>query len=72
MRQMCSKKVRYLKKEFPNRDFPKVAADLFVREAQFRSYANSLDQTVHHYNKYVSVIIGNIITGLLDQVEDGD
>jgi dynein heavy chain len=45
------REVRYIKKEFPLRDFPDVAAELFKREATFRSYVNSLDQTVAHYNK---------------------
>ncbi len=40
------REVRYLKKEFPGRDFPEVAGDLFRREEAFRNYVNSLDQTV--------------------------
>ena len=43
--------VRYLKKEFAERSFPDVAVELFKREDTFRNYANSLDQTVTHYNK---------------------
>ena len=43
--------MRYLKKEFPAREYPDVAAELFVREDSFRNYTNSLDQTVFHYNK---------------------
>ncbi len=43
--------VRYLKREFPSREFPTVAGDLFQREDSFRNYVNSLDQTVTHYNK---------------------
>ncbi len=28
-----------------------MAGDLFKREDAFRNYVNSLDQTVHHYNR---------------------
>lgn len=34
------REVRYLKKEFPTRDFPEAAASLFAREDTFRNYVN--------------------------------
>eukprot|EP00095_Tigriopus_kingsejongensis_P007513 maker-scaffold103_size370364-snap-gene-1.20 protein:Tk07513 transcript:maker-scaffold103_size370364-snap-gene-1.20-mRNA-1 annotation:"dynein beta ciliary-like" len=45
------REVRFLKKEFPLREFPGIACELFEREDTFRNYVNSLDQTVDHYNK---------------------
>ena len=42
--------VRCLKKEFAERQFPQTAAELFEREATFRNYNNSLEQTVDNYN----------------------
>jgi len=39
-----------LKKEFSERQFPQTAAELFEREATFRNYNNSLEQTVDNYN----------------------
>ena len=45
------REVGYLKKEFPYRDFPEIAEELFKREATFRSFTRSLDITVDNYNR---------------------
>ena len=45
------REVGYLKKEFPYRDYPETAEELFKREATFRSFTRSLDITVDNYNR---------------------
>ena len=41
---------KILKKDFPNRDVPKKAQEIFKRFDDFRNYNNSLDQMVTLYN----------------------
>ena len=65
--------VRYLKKEFPTREFPNVAAELFEREETFRNYVNSLEQTVFHYNKLrngTKPVEFRLIEGEVDEADD--
>jgi dynein heavy chain len=46
----CLKEVKHLKREFPKRKIPKVAAKLFTRFEDFRAYNNCLDKIVDLYN----------------------
>ena len=41
---------KHLRKNFPDRDVPKKARDLFVRFADLRNYNNSLEQMITLYN----------------------
>ena len=65
-------KVRCLKKEFENRQFPETAAELFEREATFRNYNNSLELTVFNYN-FLKMSTRNVefdlISGELDEID---
>ena len=61
-----------MKKEFANRQFPETAADLFEREATFRNYNNSLEQTVDNYNflkTSTQNVEFNLISGELDELD---
>ena len=46
----CLNEVKYLTKEFPNREIPKPAAEVFKRFEDFRLYNNCLDVIVDLYN----------------------
>ena len=63
--------MRYLKKEFSYRQFPETATDLFAREARFRDYNNSLDQTVDNYNrlKNTQPVEFNLIADELGEID---
>ena len=43
---------RHLKKDFPDRDVPKKARQIFKRFDEFRNYNNSLEQMVALYNYF--------------------
>ena len=61
-----------MKKEFQNLQFPETAAELFEREATFRNYNNSLEQTVDNYN-FLKTTTRNVefdlISGELDELD---
>ena len=61
-----------MKKEFQNLQFPEPAAELFEREATFRNYNNSLEQTVDNYNflkTSTQKVEFNLISGELDELD---
>ena len=63
-----------MKKEFTNRQFPETAAELFEREATFRNYNNSLEQTVDNYNflkTSTQRVEFDLISGELDELDEG-
>ena len=55
-----------------DRQFPDTAAELFEREATFRNYTNSLEQTVNNYN-FLKTNTRNVefdlISGELDELD---
>ena len=42
--------MKYLSKDFPAREVPQMARQIFKRFDDFRNYKNSLEQTVGLYN----------------------
>ena len=66
-------KVRCLKSEFQFREFPKIAGELFEREATFRSFNNSLERTVQGYNRlkvHTQKVEYDLISNELKEIDD--
>ncbi len=42
--------VHYIKQEFPKRKIHPTASELYERDASFRNYSHSLEETVDNYN----------------------
>ena len=58
--------VKHIQKDFPIRNVPDDAKEIFKRFADFRNYNNSLDQTVSLYN----YLLTNTVPQEFDLIKD--
>ena len=64
--------VKYVRKDFPDRNVPEKATEIFKRFDDFRNYTNSLDQTVCLYNYLKTSIAPQEHCLIKDEIEDLD
>ena len=64
--------VKHVRKDFPSRNVPEKATDIFKRFDDFRNYTNSLDQTVCLYNYLKTSIVQQEHWLIKDEIEELD
>ena len=64
--------VHYIKQEFPGRKFHPTASELSERDASFRNYSHSLEETVDNYNWLKTNTREEEFNLILEEIQDID